>query len=213
MYYLCELANVYNFSIKQRETIYEEIVKYNTITLKNKDYKLKEYWSDYQVKMRKCLLSPQIISHVTIDFRTSIVETDYMILSEFMQIIETLLIPKQCYYNIKLRHNSPFELLYTIFGDEQTLLNCVASIVSILGVCTQFYDSWVNSKQLKNKNDVSEDVKHTINEKIVSNIVNIHYNFYHCDIKDVKNEDLLQKNYFTKQSIGCEKLDSSGDNQ
>lgn len=209
MYYLCELANVYRFSITQRKSIYEQIEKYNAFILEDNDNELEKRWNKYQVKIRSCLLSPQSLPHITLNFKTSISTKNYEILSEFMQTIETSLLPKECYYSMELRHNSPFDLLYTIFGDEQTLINCVLGIVSILNVCNQVYGNWLNNKRLKNINTLSDSTRQNINEKVIKNITCVHYNFYNCNIDKM----IIQDNHFTKQSIGCENPDESGDNQ
>lgn len=210
MYYLCELANVYNFSITQRMDIYKQIEKCNTIILENSNNndESEKRWNKYQVRMRDCLLSPRSLPHITLDFKTSINATNYVTLSEFMQTVESLLIPKQCYYSMELRHNSPFDLLYTIFGDEQTLLNCVMSIVSILSVCNQVYGNWLNKKRLQS-NDIPENVNQNVNEKVIPNITYVSYNFYNCNIDKM----IIQDNHFIKQSIGCENPDSSGSSQ
>ena len=126
-----------------------------------------------------------------------------------MSTVESILIPKQCYFNLELRHNSPFDLLYTIFGDEQTLFDCVVGIITILGVCNQVYSNWINNKKLKNRAPIlSDEDKKKVSDKISSNVTNIHYNFYNCNINNI-----MQNGHFTKQSIGCENCDSSGNNQ
>lgn len=209
MYYLCELSNEYRFSISNRKAIFKIIEKYNEVILRFDNIELEKRWNNYQIKMRECLLNPQSIPHVTLNFATSISEKNYLELSEFMSTVESILIPKQCYFNLELRHNSPFDLLYTIFGDEQTLFDCVVGIITILGVCNQVYSNWINNKKLKNRTPIlSDEDKKKVSDKISSNVTNVHYNFYNCNINNI-----MQDGHFTKQSIGCENCDSSGNNQ
>lgn len=209
MYYLCELANEYNFTIENRKNIYEIIEKCNCIIQKSDSWDKQKRWNVQQFKMRECLLNSQSIPYVTLEFVTSIESSSYNLLTDFMQTVEQYLIPSNGYYNLEVRHNSPFDLLYTIFADEQTLFNAVVGIITILGICDQFYSNHLKEriKFRSNKNILSEDKQNQVKDKVTKNITNVHYNFYNCTVNG------LDLNHFTKQSIGCENPESSGESQ
>lgn len=209
MYYLCELANVYDFSIENRKKIYEIIEKCNCIIQKSDIWDKQKRWNVQKLKMRECLLNSHSIPYVTLEFVTSIECSNYSLLADFMQTVEQYLIPSNGYYSLEVRHNSPFDLLYTIFADEQTLFNAVVGIITILGVCDQFYSNHLKEKIKfgSNKNTLPENAQNQVKDKVTKNITNVHYNFYNCNVNG------LDLNHFTKQSIGCENPESSGVSQ
>lgn len=206
MYYFCDLANIYNFPISDRKIIFEVIKKCNSWILINENWNKQKQWGIHQYKMRECLLNSQSVSYATLEFTTSIESDNYALLTEFMQTVETLFLPSNSYYNLELRHNSPFDLLYTIFGDEQTLFETVVGIISLLGVCDQLYSNHLKDK-IKNKSSLSLDEKKQVEAKITKNVINVNYAFYNCNINN------LDTSHFTKQSIGCEKPEFSGKSQ
>lgn len=209
MYYLCELANEYNFSIENRKSIYKIIEKCNSNIQKSESWEKQKRWNVQQFKMRECLLNSQSVPYVTLEFVTSINSCNYSILADFMQAVEQYLLPSNGYHSLEVRHNSPFNLLYTIFADEQTLFNAVIGIITILGVCDQFYSNHLKEKVKfeSNKNTLPENEQTQVNDKITKNITNVHYNFYNCTVNG------LDLNHFTKQNIGCENPESSGVSQ
>lgn len=209
MYYFCDLANIYNFSINDRKNIFFIIQKCNSWILDNENWNNQTKWNLQQHKMRECLLNSQDIPYVTLEFITSIGNDDYKLLGEFMQTIEKLLLPSNSYYSLELRHNSPFDLLYTIFADEQTLFNSIVGIITILGVCDQLYSTHLKDrmKNKKSKSTLSQNEQTVVDNKLKRNITHINYNFYNCNITN------LDTNYLTRQSIGCVNPDSSGNNQ
>lgn len=209
MYYLCELANEYNFSIEDRKRIYEIIENCNSNIMINENWENQKRWNVHQFKMRECLLNSQSIPYVTLEFLTSIESNNYTLLADFMQTAEQYLMPSNSYYSLEVRHNSPFKLLYTIFADEQTLFNAVVGIITILGACDQFYSNHLKDKiKLKNDNkNPSFDNQTQVKNKISKNITNVHYNFYNCNISN------LDLDHLTRQNIGCENPDSSGVSQ
>lgn len=208
MYYFCELTNIYNFSIVDRKKIFKIVEKCNSWILTNEDWNKQKQWNVQQYKMRECLLSSQSVPYITLEFITLINCDNYTLLAEFMETVDTLLLPINSYYSLELRHNSPFDLLYTIFADEQTLFNTVVGIISILGVCDQLYSNHLKGKikNIKCK-ELSKDEQIKIENNIKKNITNVNYNFYNCNV------NTLDTTHFTRQSIGCVNPDSSTESQ
>ncbi len=209
MYYICDLTNTYNLSINDRKELYKTVEKCNSWILTNEKWDKQKRWNVQQYKMRECLLNSQSMPYVSLEFVTSINSDNYILIAEFMQTVETLLIPPSCYFSLELRHNSPFSLLYTIFADETTLFNAIVGIITILGVCDQLYSNHIKSKieKTKVKNKLSQQEQETIKNKIEKNATNVNYNFYNCNINN------LDMSHFMRQSIGCVNPESSGKSQ
>lgn len=206
MYYFCDLANSYNFSIDDRKKIFSIVQKCNTWILNNENWSKQTQWNVQQYRMRNCLLNSQSIPYVTLEFLTSIKFNNYSLLSEFMQTIDALL-PTDSYYSLELRHNSPCDLLYTIFAGERTLFNFIVGIATIFSACDQFYSNHIKERIKKKKTHQAINNQTIISDKIKDNITNINYNFYNCNINN------LDTDHFTRQSTGCVNPDSSGNNQ
>lgn len=208
MYYFCDLANIYNLSIFHRRNIFSTVEKCNSWNLVNEKWDSQKQWNVHYCKMRDCLLNSPSVPYVTLQFSTSINADNYVLLAEFMQTIDTLLLPQNGYYSLEIRHNSPFELLYTFFADESVLFNAIVGIITILGVCDQLYSNHLKDKIDKKKQEaLPENQQNQIDNVIKRNVTNITYNFYNCNISD------LETDHFTRQSMGCVKPESSGNSQ
>lgn len=203
MTYFCKLADIYDFSIENRKIIYNEIEKCNIQILKNESWKEQKHWGMFQFQMREYLLNSKNMPYVTVQFQTNIDKHNFNALCQFMETVENYIMEEGLFYYLELRHNSPFELLYTVLSDEQNLFNFIVGLISILGVCNQLYTNHLANKQSKK---ISKKAQEQINQTIVKNITNIQYNFYNCNI----NNDI---DHFTAQSIGWEKPEVSGSSQ
>ncbi len=208
MYYFCNLANVYHFSISQRKELLSVIEECNSSVLLNESWNKQKQWNPQYLEMRKCLMDSQNVPYATLQFTTTINSDNYLALTKFMQTVDTLLLPDNGYHSLEVRHNSPFCLLYTIFANEQTLFDTVVGIITILGVCDQLYSNHLKDKISKKKPKVvSTDEQEQITKNVTQNVTNVTYNFYNCNINN------LETDHLTRQSIGCEKPESSGNSQ
>lgn len=211
MYYLCELANTYNFSISDRKIIYKKIKSFATWIEKEKNTNFHKQWNEYYPKIRECLLTSKTVPYATLELSTNINQNDYDTLSKLMQTMDFLISSKNAYFSLELHHNSPFDLLYQIFSDEETLISFVICIATVLGTCSQIYTNHLNNKLIKKnaENYFSKNENDAINRMITYNISTVNYSFHNCNI----NKAIIYDNHLTKQSNGCEKPDSSGINQ
>lgn len=209
MFYLCELANVHNFSIETRKKIYKIIEKCNNWIQVHENWDKQKRWSIQQYKMRECLLNSKSMPHVTLEFNTSIKCSDYNTLASFMQTFDTLLLPKNSYYSLELRHNSPFQIFYEIFATEPILFNTIVGIITIIGIVDQIYTNHFKDKvdKAKIEKSFSREELSQIEQNITKNIINVNYNFYNCNINNIDTD------YFNRQNIGCENPKSSGSSQ
>lgn len=204
MHYLCELANTYNLDITHRKIIYKHIQKLNErMLVHEEDIGSQNRWSTYQAKMRESLLDSASLPYVTLEFETCIKQNDYDHLSEFMQNFDNLL-PTNSYSSVELRHNSPYNIMCKIFGDETTLITIVVSILTICNTCVNIRNTYFQSKKTKKEMDSSKKKE---SESIAPFINNVTYNYYNFST----NYNALP--YFTKQSNDCFNTDSSNSNQ
>ncbi len=211
MYYLCELANTYNFSISDRKIIYKKIKSFDEWIEKEKNINFQKQWNEYYPKIRECLLTSKTVPYATLEISTNISQNNYQTLSKLMQTMDLLISSKKAYFSLELHHNSPFDLLYKIFSDEDTLINFVLCIATVLGTCNQIYTNHLNNKLSKKnaENYFSDDENDAISKTIVNNINTVNYSFHNCNI----NELTMNDDHLMRQSKGCENPDSSGTNQ
>jgi len=70
------------------------------------------------------------------------------------------------------------------------------------------YSNHLKDKISKKKPKVvSTDEQEQITKNVTQNVTNVTYNFYNCNINN------LETDHLTRQSIGCEKPESSGNSQ
>lgn len=209
IFYLCDLANLYNFNINQRKHIFSQIEKLNSQIQLSDNSWLMNRWNIYLNKIRGTLLNSENMPHITLAITTLIGNNDYTVLCAFMETFEKYFLSNDFYFSVEIRHNSPFDLLYTIFSTPSILFELVVGIATIVGVCDQIYVYHVKKSNDINAKEYTAEQSMQIKDNVTKNIQNIQYNFYNCTFEDTN----INANHFNRQSIGWEKPDSSGNNQ
>jgi len=211
MYYLCDLANIYNFSIEDRKIIYNEIEALSEHIYKQDEWEIQKRWDEYKLMIRTCLLNSPNIPSFRIEFITSIGSNDYTSLLELIQGIDETLLPQDSYHSVELRHNSPFELIYTIYSTEQNLIDLAVKAIAVFGVCNQVYNNIKNNKLNRRHNILMEGQQNEVQKKEAklkevanSSVTNVTYTFNNCT---------FESDHFIRQSRGCVNLESSGKSQ
>lgn len=147
MYYLCELANSYDFDINTRKRIFKKIEQLNTRIQINDNLWLQNRWNIYFGKIRNTLLNSENMPHVTLAIATLIDNNNYHELCNFMETFEKVFLSDNSYFSLEIRHNSPFELLYTIFSNPDKLFQLVVGLATIVGVCDQMYINHIKKEK------------------------------------------------------------------
>lgn len=209
LFYLCDLANLYNFNINRRKRIFSQIEKLNAQIQLSDNLWLTNKWNTYLNKVRGTLLNSENMPHITLAIATIINNNDYLALCAFIETFEKYFLSSDFYFSVEIRHNSPFDLLYTIFSDPSILFELVVGIATIVGVCDQIYVDHVKKLNSLNSKKYTAKQSRQIKDNVTKNIQNIQYNFYNCTFEDAN----INANYFSRQSIGWEKPDSSGNSQ
>lgn len=210
MYYLCELVDVYKLTIEERKEVYKTIENSNQYLQRGCESEFQERWNTYFLRMRDCLLNSQNSPSASIEFLTNIEHNDFQKLVSFIKCFEENFIPENSYYKLEIRHNSPFDIIYNIVSDEQTIFRLVLDAITIFGVCNQVYSNYLNNKINKQnlKKESSKSEKNTIEKDMIKHITMINYNISNINIYNLDGDI-----HFTAQNIGCEKPDSSGSSQ
>lgn len=209
MFYLCDLANLYNFNIDHRKRIFSQIEELNSQLQLSDNAWLMNRWNIYLNKIRKTLLNSENMPHISLSMSTLIRNDSYSDLCAFMKTFEENFLSTSFYFSVEIRHNSPFDLLYTIFSNPDTLFELVVGVATIIGVCDQIYVNHIKKSNRTKVNDYTNEQKVQIKNNVTNKIKNIQYNFYNCSFSNAN----INTSYFNKQSIGWENPESSGDSQ
>lgn len=146
--YMSQLMTLYDFSVKQKNEIYQIIT--NELYLQSLSQEDKLLNADiYLYEIRNNLLNAPLNGYVTFELYTDISSENSKKLSFFIEKIENLFllcaIPNTHY--LEYRHNSPYQFFLSVFSSPTGIVEIIGIIyLALLGI-DKFYNKYLDTKQ------------------------------------------------------------------